>query len=101
MLHHYYYVNGKRVSEDQYIAANARNEYEKFAFQKAKEYYKTHEFEWYQLCQKTSEENLARAMIYHFESKVKRTERFWYVVVGIIIIVWIIAGISICSGHSS
>ena len=114
MLHHYYYVNGKRVSEDQYIAANARNEYEKFAFLKAKEYYKTHEFEWYQLCQKTSEENLARAMIYHFEStpqgeacrkeweaKVKRTERFWYVVVGIIIIVWIIAGISICSGHSS
>ena len=111
MLYRYYYVNGKRVSEDQYIAANARNEYEKFALKKAKDYYKTHQFAWNQLCMSTSKEALPYAMIYHFEStpqgeacrkeweaKVKKSEYFMYTIMGIVVTVFIIAAVSVFAG---
>jgi hypothetical protein len=35
MLHHYYYVNGQRVSMDRYIAAAENKAYMEAAFKKA------------------------------------------------------------------
>ena len=113
MLHHYYYIDGKRVSEDRYVAVKAREEYEKFAFEKAKEYFKTHEFQWYQLCMSTPEKDRPRVMIYQFEStpqgeacrkewdaKVKRSEKFSFVLLGMVLLLFVFATVSICAGHA-
>ena len=107
MLYHYYYIDGKRVSEDRYIAVKAREEYEEFAYKKAKEYFKTHEFEWYQLCLRTSEEYMPQAMIYYFEStpqgeacrkewdaKVKRSEKISLFISGLVILSFLVLVVS-------
>ena len=114
MLRHYYYINGERVSEDQYIASKAKYEYEKFAMERAKEYYKSHKLEWDTICYGTPEHLLTPTILYHFEktpegkeclkawqAKVKRSKIFMYIIVGIMITAFLIAAISICTGHSN
>lgn len=67
MLHHYYYVNGQRVSMERYMAAVDNNAYKQAAFKKAKEYFERRQVEWFHLCDTTSEEMLPLAMVTYYE----------------------------------
>ena len=50
MLHHYYYVNGERVSFEQYVRASQNQAYEKDALKEALKYYEAHPWSWQGLC---------------------------------------------------
>jgi len=68
MLHTYYYVNGKRVSMERYLAAADSNDYNQKAFAKAKKYYETHQWEWNSLLRRCpGEEVLALMMLHEWE----------------------------------
>ena len=64
----FYFVNGKKVSYDEYIAADERNEYNKAIFDKAVEYYKKNVWEWNWICRTTSVDNLAMRMIIEYQN---------------------------------
>ena len=50
MLHHYYYVNGKRVSFEQYVSASQNQAYEKEALKEALKFYESNHWRWQNLC---------------------------------------------------
>ena len=50
MLHHYYYVNGKRVSFDQYVETCKNQAFEKDALKEALKYYEANQWRWKHLC---------------------------------------------------
>ena len=114
MLHHYYYVNGQRVSLDRYVAAAENKAYMEAAFKKAKVYFECHEGEWLMLCAQTPEDMLPMAMVTHYEwtaegqsfqkewkEKVQKQSKIGYIIGCLIILAAIIVGILVAtSGHS-
>lgn len=67
MLHHYYYVDGKRVSMEQYYAACDLNAYMHDAFKKAKDYFERNPWAWIKLCNITKGVPSPEVMILHYE----------------------------------
>ena len=114
MLHHYYYVNGQRVSMERYVAAAENNAYRQAAFKKAKDYFERHQGEWLMLCASTSEDMRPLAMVTRYEwtpegeyfrkewdAKIQRQNKIGYIVGCLIIVVAIVIGILVVtSGHS-
>lgn len=114
MLHTYYYVNGKRVSLERYVAASENKAYMEAAFKKAKDYFERREGEWFMLFASTPEDMLPLAMVTHFErtpdglnfqkewkAKIKKQNKIGYIVGCLIILAAIIIGIFVAtSGHN-
>ena len=67
MLHTYYYVNGQRVSMEQYMAACDNNQYQKDVFEEAKKYFEKNRWQWNSLVNTTTPDALPLAMVTRFE----------------------------------
>lgn len=80
MLHHYYYVNGQRVSMEYYLEVVENNSYTQAVFKKAKEYFEKRPMEWQYLCHTTPEKMLAQSMIVSYEntSEGEAFRKEWY-----------------------
>ena len=98
MLHHYYYVNGQRVSMERYMAAVDNNAYKQAAFKKAKDYFERHQGEWFQLCATTPEGEKFRK---EWEEKSRKHEKIGYTIGCLIFLIPVIVGVLMfIFGHS-